>query len=263
MERHAWYQPTVAQAYSASFRDVVGPAIGPLLEAVGVRPPLRVLDLACGPGRVGAAIRARGGTPVELDFSAAMTRLAQREVPGAPVVRASALALPWRAGSVDAVVSNFGLLHFADPERALGEAARVVRPGGRVAWSVWTEEAVLFQLIPKAIGALGLTPPMPEGPAFFRYGRPAELVAALGRAGLVDGGYRVARWTTHLPDVETVWTMFSQGSARTRAMIQALSDEERTRVRARLADALERYRFQGQLRLPTQALVGYAARPAA
>lgn len=261
MERRAWYAPSVARAYATQFRDVVGPAIGPLCEAVGVRQPLRVLDVACGPGRVGAAIRARGGAPVELDFSAAMATLARSEVPGAPVVRASALALPWRDGSLDAVVSNLGLLHFPDPERALAEAARVLRPGGRTAWSVWTEEAVLFQLLPKIVAALDLTPPMPQGPPFFRYGRPTELVAALGRAGLVDAGHRVVRWTSYLSGPDAIWSMFSEGSARTRAMLHALSDDGRGRVRARLAEELARYRFQDRLRVPTQALVGFATRP--
>lgn len=262
LERAAWYQAEVARTYAAAFKEVVGPAIGPLCDAVGVRQPQRVLDVACGPGRVGAAIRARGGSPIELDFSAAMTALARAEVPHAPVVRASALTLPWRDRSVDAVVSNFGLLHFADPERALAEGARVLRPGGRAAWSVWTEEAVLFQLIPRAVATLGLTPPLPDGPAFFRYGRPAELMAALARAGLTDAGHRVVRWTSYLPGADAVWSMFAEGSARTRAMLRALTDEGRARVRARLDEELERYRFQDRLRLPTQAVVGFATRPA-
>jgi SAM-dependent methyltransferase len=66
------------------------------------------------------------------DFSAAMcARL--REVPGARVLRCDATALPVRAGSFDTVIANHMLYHLDDPEVALREFARVLRPGGSVA----------------------------------------------------------------------------------------------------------------------------------
>ncbi|MGX6608527.1 class I SAM-dependent methyltransferase [Micromonosporaceae bacterium Da 78-11] len=70
--------------------------------------------------------------PTLTDFSPAMcARLS--EIPGARVLRCDAARLPFPAGSFDTVIANHMLYHLDDPEAALREFARVLRPGGTVA----------------------------------------------------------------------------------------------------------------------------------
>jgi len=87
-----------------------------------------VLEVGAGTGELWRQLT----PPADLtlaDFSAAMCA----ELPGPRVVRCSAAALPFPAGSFDTVIANHMLYHLDDPEVALREFARVLRPGGRVA----------------------------------------------------------------------------------------------------------------------------------
>jgi len=96
---------------------------------------MRVLDLACGPGLVAAAAVGRRALPVGLDFSSAMIALARADHPGIRFEEGDAEVLPFADEAFDAVVANFGIHHVAEPNRALTEARRVLRPGGRVAFT--------------------------------------------------------------------------------------------------------------------------------
>ena len=89
-----------------------------------------VADLACGTGDFCADLERAGLDTLGVDFSAGMLRHATTS---APLVRADVLRLPLPAGAVDAVVCGFALRNVADLEAFFAEAARVVRPGGRIA----------------------------------------------------------------------------------------------------------------------------------
>jgi demethylmenaquinone methyltransferase/2-methoxy-6-polyprenyl-1,4-benzoquinol methylase len=93
----------------------------------------RALDVACGSGKLTAALRrhAPGGLVVGLDFSARMLEEARRRIPGPSYVRGDALRLPFPEGVFDAVSIAFGLRNLADPELGLQEMLRILRPGGR------------------------------------------------------------------------------------------------------------------------------------
>ncbi|WBB73656.1 class I SAM-dependent methyltransferase [Micromonospora sp. WMMD1128] len=106
---------------------------------LGERLPLTgdVLEVGAGTGELWRRLerRATGFRLTLTDFSSAMCdRL--REVPGARVQRCDATHLPYADGCFDAVIANHMLYHLDDPDAALAEFARVLRPGGRLAVAV-------------------------------------------------------------------------------------------------------------------------------
>lgn len=261
LERTAWQDPSVARAYSEGFPTVTGHVAGPLLEAVQARPGGLLADIACGPGTVGRRAVDLGSRVVAVDLSRAMLLL-PRHPPGPLIaVQGSATALPLAAGRFDAAVSNFGLLHFPDPEAALAQAARLLRPGGRAGWSVWGEDAEAFRVIPKAMESLGLRPELPAGPGFFQFGAPDRFSVALAGAGLTDVTVRRLAWDARFNDADAFWRAFEQGSARTRAAIRALSEADRTAVRTEVRRRLSEFQGPAGLAVPTTALVAAGLRP--
>ena len=134
-ERAGW--ESIPQAYQDAFGALTTQAIGPLLDAARVGPGVQVLDVATGPGYVAGAAVGRGATVVGIDFSAPMLAEARRHHPGIDFQAGDAAALPFPDASFDAVVMSFGLLHLDCPDRALAEAHRALRTGGRLAFTVW------------------------------------------------------------------------------------------------------------------------------
>jgi len=107
------------------------------LSMLSIDPGDRVLDVACGPGNFSRdfARVAGEGLVVGIDASASMLEVAVRETEGDNVayIRGDAGALPFRAGSFDAVCCFAALYLIEEPTRALAEIVRVLAPGGRVA----------------------------------------------------------------------------------------------------------------------------------
>jgi SAM-dependent methyltransferase len=100
-----------------------------------------VADVGAGTGALLGVIRAAAPASriVALDASAEMLQVA-RARRGAPTLLADALALPLASETVDAVLPAYVLFHLADPARAVAEAARVLRRGGRVGTITWAWE---------------------------------------------------------------------------------------------------------------------------
>ena len=135
------------QATHGEFLGDVGFVWGPegLTEAeAGVLGDLEgrdVLEVGSGAGQCSRWVRAAGGRSFGLDLSHRQLQHSRRidaatDV-AVPSVLATATALPFRDDSFDVVFSSFGALQFvADIDEAVGETARVLRPGGRFAFSI-------------------------------------------------------------------------------------------------------------------------------
>jgi SAM-dependent methyltransferase len=108
-----------------------------LWGALGLSEGQRVLDVGCGPGRHSTLLRRMGVDAVGLDLSERFLREAGRGY----WVRGDARSLPFASGSFDTAIclcqGGFGLLG-GDDEQVIGEMARVLRPGGRMAVSAFS-----------------------------------------------------------------------------------------------------------------------------
>jgi demethylmenaquinone methyltransferase / 2-methoxy-6-polyprenyl-1,4-benzoquinol methylase len=102
------------------------------VRAIGAKPGERVLDIAAGTGTSSAAIARTGAEVVALDFSAGMIAEGRRKHPDLEFVEADAERLPFDDATFDAVTISFGLRNVANPQTALAEMYRVLKPGGRV-----------------------------------------------------------------------------------------------------------------------------------
>jgi SAM-dependent methyltransferase len=258
LERDAWTNPSVASAYAELWREFVAPAIPRLLDAALVGSNDRLLDVAAGPGPVSLSALGRGARPVAYDFSDPMLRSVG---PKLPRVRGDAATLPFRDRSFDRVVSNLGLLHFPDPETAIVEAARVVKPGGVVAFSVWGPDATALTVIPQALRAQGPVAPSLNAPGFFRYGEPGAFEATMRSAGLIPLPSERIAWDGVVANPEAFWRMFREGSARTRASITGLGPDEQARLHDEVVRRLAPYQTAHGLAVPTTVIVGRGRRP--
>jgi len=98
----------------------------------------RILDAGCGTGRNLVPILGAGAVPVGLDFSLGMLAVARRGCPSVPLIEADLQApLPFRAGCFDAVLCALIGEHLPELAGTLAEFHRVLRPGGRLAFTVY------------------------------------------------------------------------------------------------------------------------------
>ena len=102
-----------------------------LIRFLDLRPADRVLDVACGPGIVTAALARGGYDAVGIDLTDAMLRQAGTD-DGCRYVVGDATRLPFRACGFDRVVCRNSFHHFQDPLSVTRQMAEVVRPGGSV-----------------------------------------------------------------------------------------------------------------------------------
>ena len=132
-----------AEEYVDGFGALVCQSIPFLLDAAAVTADSRVLDVGTGPGLVAAAVHNRKGTAIGIDYSQAMVRQARKNHPELVFRVGSADSLPFEVSEFDAVVSNFVFHHLAYPDKALSEAHRVLREGGKAALTIWSDREKL------------------------------------------------------------------------------------------------------------------------
>jgi ubiquinone/menaquinone biosynthesis C-methylase UbiE len=263
-EQAGWEDSGVVAKYDEQLSRVTTQSVESLLDAVGVHDGSRVLDVASGAGYIAAAAARRGADAFGIDFSAAQVELARRCHPDVRFEHADAEALPFEPDSFDAVVSGFGMCHLPEPGRALGEAFRVLRHGGRVAFTVWAspERAVAFGALYAAVRAHGtMDVGLPVGPNFFLFSDPEQCARALSDAGFVSHSCREVAQVWRVTDPDDLFDAFAGGSVRAAATLRAQTPQARQAIKSAMRDVVTGYGVGDWYEVPAPAVLATAVKP--
>ncbi len=254
----------IPDKYHQAFGQLTSQAITSLLDAVDAKRGVKFLDIASGPGYVAAAAAKRGAIVLGVDFSATMVAHARELHPGIDFREGNAEQLPLGNGLFDAAAMNFGILHLGKPDQALIEACRVLRPGGRFAFSVWAkpEETLGFGIVLRAVETFGEPRVgLPEGPPFFRYSDSEESVRALLAAGFEAPSVTKVAQVWRLPAADGLFEAMRDSTVRTAGLLRAQKPVVLDSIRAALRTKTAKYTKGNVVELPMPALIAAAIKP--
>ena len=224
-----------AQGYDLLTGRVTARVAPRLLDAADVMAGHRLLDVACGTGVLSAAATRRGASPLGIDLAEAMVDAAHAALPGVEFRVADAEALPFPDDRFDAAVGGFVLNHLPHPARCAEECARVVAPGGRVAFAVWErpQRSRLIGLLGDAMEAAGAdrNAGVPQGPDDFAYADAGRMRRLLEGAGLEEVEATTVELDVRAQSAEELWEGLVGGLVRAPAALAAHDPGTQDRVR--------------------------------
>ena len=208
----------------------------PFADAAGVRPGGTAVDVGCGPGALTSVLVDRLGADAVAACDPApgfVSECAARH-PGVRVELGRAESIPFETGRYDHAMAQL-VLHFVSaPDAAVGEMARVVRPGGNVGACVWDFDGGMEMLRCYWDAALEIDPTAPDEAATMRFGRPGEIAELLLAAGLADVTESTLQVSSRYAGFEELWNGFLAGVGPAGAHCVSRRDDDRDRLRAAL-----------------------------
>jgi SAM-dependent methyltransferase len=269
--------PETDRAFAGAIPDLYDTLLVPLIfepyaddlagRAARLR-PRDVLETAAGTGVVPRALAPR--LPAEARYTVTdlnqpmLDRARARQPEDARLVwrQADAMALPFPDASFELVLCQFGVMFLPDRVAGLAEARRVLRPGGRLLYSVW--DSLATNALPETVAA-AVAACFPDDPPDFLarvphgYHDAARLRADAAAAGFASVALETVTRESVGPDAEAVAAAFCQGTPL-RAEIAARGTPSLGEVTRRAARALAERHGSGRISGPIQAHVVMATK---
>lgn len=246
--------------YNTGFTSLTNQVNSPILNSLALQEGESFLDLATGPGFLAGLAHKRKASVTALDFSPNMLQKAQNlQASEIEFQLADVEDLPFKEESFDKAAMSFGILHLENPEKALKEAGRVVKRGGRFTFTVWNtpERALGFAVMMSAIKEYGnVALEQPEGPPFFYYSDPNVSMESLRSAGFDNCTAQELEINWILDNERQFFDAFHLGTARTGGLLRAQTSSQLENIKKEVAHLTkERFSLNGKLVIPMNCLL--------
>ena len=238
-----------------------------LIEAAAIHEGHSVLDVAGGSGEPSITIaEALGpsGSIICTDAVAEMVRASRsearnRELTNIEFTQCVGEALPFQSDTFDVVVCRLGVMLFPGPTAAIGEILRVVKPGGCIAFAVWSarDSNPFFDVVANIVSRYVESPPEdPDAPGAFRFAERGKLACKLDDAGTTDVTENLLKFTLDVAlTPKEFWKVRTELSDTLRAKVAGLSEEQVARLAQEVEEAGRAFYEAGRIRFPAEVLI--------
>jgi ubiquinone/menaquinone biosynthesis C-methylase UbiE len=241
-----------------------------MVDHLELRPGMRVLEIAAGPGDTGflAAKRLDGGRLLSTDLSPSMVESARKRGEELGITNADyrvldAQSMDLADESFDAVLCRWGFMLMPDPLASLRECKRVLVPGGRLVFAVFTgpDENPFASLPARILTEWGFLPRPSNGwhPGILALADRSRLLTLIDRAGFASVHIEPVDMTWTFADADDYWTFLVDLTALG-PLVRSLPEETRKKFRSAIDDAVARFASGDQIALPSRCWCGVVAR---
>ncbi|MFE0759253.1 class I SAM-dependent methyltransferase [Inquilinus sp. NPDC058860] len=254
------------------FATSLSGATDALIDMAGIRPGMRVLDLACGAGSqsIQAAMRVgAGGKVVASDISGTMLENVRRNAARAGLQNIETLEraadeLDKTQAPFDAAICRLGLMLVPSPRATLEAVRHALKPGARFAALVFTtpgKNPFMAQPMTILLRHAGKSPPAPGQPGVFALGGEGVLEGLMTDSGLGDVKTQVVRAQLALPSASDAVQLMQEAAGAYRAVVADLDDGARLRAWNDVYQCLKQFEIGDGFRTELELIIGSGAKP--
>ncbi|MBC7946381.1 MAG: class I SAM-dependent methyltransferase, partial [Chitinophagaceae bacterium] len=168
--------------------------------------------------------------------------------------------LPFEDNSFDAISCRFGFMFFPDMELAASEMFRVLKPGGRIATSVWNVAEKNFW-VTAIMGTINrnmeLPPPPPGAPSMFRCAQPGFIKDMFSKAGFKNTSEKEINGKLRAGTTDTYWKMMTEIGAPIVAAMSKADEETRQKIKTEVFETVDKKYPDGKVDIDCSSLVIY------
>jgi len=253
-EKQGW--DYAANTYHEFWGKLTNKAALEMLNLLEIKEGDKLLDLATGAGYVAIEANKRGAYSTGLDISPNQIELAKSITPEINYVIGDMEHLPFNVESFDYVTINLGVLHSLQPELIISECYRVLKPGGKLIFTVWSQpnKSIGMKILLEAIETYGKSNvSLPKSQPYYRFSNKKEAQSILQKSGLKLGLFKEIKllWEFNGENAsDKLFQSFFEGAVRTTALLKMQNEMSLKKIRKFMQNRVLEFSYENQVKIP-------------